>query len=173
MKSIFIKTSASLFAFLIGLAAFQYSDVLPENEFRAENLEIIEPTAEQLSSCQLMDEPHRFDGKLVSFQATAYITYDINYDEKIILYPNEWSCRAGKFTYVYMELDSYNGNYSNLKSLLEGEDLKSLDGKEVDVQVIGTAQPTYEDDGSLYYSFSPEDIKIISSFRKFESKGGA
>ena len=172
MKLTLIKITTVIFTFLIGIITFQSWNVLSVNEFNVENLNVsvVEPISLQTSACQLMDETDNFDGKLLSFQATAYVIYD----ETIILYPKDCYTHTGNMTFVKLELGSYSGANSGLKFLLEGRNRNSWDDfKEVDVKIIGTAKITYDAQGYKYYSISPTSIKLISSFRKFEPKGAA
>ena len=172
MKLTFVKISTTIFTFLIGVIAFQCWNILPTNEFQIQNLNVpaVEPITTQTSVCQLMDETGNFDGQLVSFQATAYVIYD----GTIVLSPNDCYCHTGNMTFVNLELDSYVGTNNGLKTLLEGKNRDSWDDfKEVDVKIIGTAKVTYDAQGYKYYSIFPTDIKLVSSFRKFEPKGAA
>lgn len=172
MKLTFVKILTVILTFLIGVIAFQCWNVLPANEFQIENFSVlaIEPITAQTSACELMDETGNFGGQLIGFQATAYVVYD----GTVILYPNDCYCHTDNIIFVKLELDSYSGANSDLKALLEGKnrDLRD-DFKEVDVKIVGTAKITYDTKGYRYYSIFPTDIKLISSFRKFEPKGAA
>ena len=171
MKSALIKLLIALFTFLIGIGAFFFwSDLLlsePQGEIT--NLSMPEPKPTQISACQLLDEPENFDGKLVSFEAVVYVIYD----GTVVLYPN-CNRQTDNFIFAKLELGSYTGTFSNLKTLLEGRNRTSRDDfKEVDIRVVGTAKITYDSKGYKWYSVSPSNIEVISTFRKFEPKGAA
>ncbi len=165
MKLTFVKISIAIFTSLIGVIAFQCWNILPENEFQIESLDVpaIEPIITQTSACELMDETGNFGRQLISFQATAYVVYD----GKIILYPNDCYCHTDNITFVKLELDSYSGANNDLKTLLEDKNRDSRDDfKEVDVRIIGTAKITYDAKGYKILFDFPFRHKNNFSFQK-------
>ena len=173
MKTKSINLITALLTFLIGIGAFLFWNVLMTNDFQSKikGESIPEQTAIQTSVCHIEEAPNNFDGKSVIFDATAYVVYD----GTIILYPvNCNSVYIGNLNFSKLELKSYTGMHSNLTTFLEGGRLNSGENfKEVDIKVTGTMKITYDGEGDKWYSVTPTNIEIISSFREFEPKGAA
>jgi hypothetical protein len=172
MKIHFVKSLTALLTFLIGIGVF-----LGYWNFRLENVPQAEvaapmfaPVPVQTTFCEIADNQN-LNGKLVIFEATAYVIYD----GTIILHPDNCNFRGETdLFFAELELDAYFGKLNNLKTLLEGKNKESRDDfKEVDVKVTGTAKIITKANGYKIYSITPIEIEIISPFRKFTPKGAA
>ena len=170
MKTIFFKILITFFTFLIGIGASLCWNSLSANRpSELSNLLTSVPMPTQTSTCRLVDEPNWFDGKLVSFEAIVYVIRD----GTVILLPKD-CFKPDPFVFIRLELNSYTGTNSNLKTFLKSRNRTSEgDLKEVDVKIIGTAKIIYDVEGYKWFSITPTNINIISAFRKFEPKGAA
>ena len=167
MKIRFVQIFAAFLTFSIGIGIFLFWNVFSTNQTQIEiPNEIIDESKPVLSVCQLIDSPTEFDGKVISFEATAHV-----HNQKIILLPKD--CSSSNYFSLSLppKIDFVHSRerYNNLNILLEGE-------KEVDLRITGIAKTGFDEDFSariFIYYVVPSEIQLISPIRRFKPRGAA
>ena len=162
-----VKIFVAFLTFLTGIGIFLFWNVFLTNQPQIETPnEVINESKPILSVCQLIDSPTEFDGKQISFEATAHV-----YNQKIILLPKD--CSSSNYFSLSLSpklnLVHFKGKYNNLNTLLEDE-------KEVDLRITGFAKTGFDEDFSVrifIYYIVPSDIQLISPIRRFKPRGAA
>ncbi|HEY0427349.1 MAG TPA: hypothetical protein VGC76_06045 [Pyrinomonadaceae bacterium] len=171
MKALILKIIAFFLTFFIGFIVstswvfgkLPQIEIVPEFDF----------APIETSVCAISDYSSDFNGKLISFKATAYAV-----DSELILFPINCVMSGDNYLSPTLEYRNYFGTHNNLISLLQTERPPSAkpdytNFKEVDIRVIGIVKEFYDERGRKLYSVIPKKIQIISSFRQFEPKGAA
>jgi hypothetical protein len=161
-----LKPSIAVLTFLVGLTAFfllSWPDPGPVS------LPVAEPI--RISVCDLEEPSGRFVNQRVEVTATVY---EISDPRRLVLYPAEYVCKyapVDNSVFTELDLEDYAGPDSNLMNLFETE----RRGFEIDLKITGTIRklPLSDRNHLFFYSLEPDNIEIISPWRKFEPKGAA
>lgn len=119
-----------------------------------------------VSLCELDSFPDKYDGKWVITEATVFAN---GYGENV-LSPIEWQetgCETlNDIHFTFLELKDFRKLQADLKNSKPYH-------KEVNVRVSGTVKKIYDKDIGKTYLIIPDNIEIISPFRKFTAKAAA
>jgi len=153
-------------AFCASLWVFPLPDV-PAVESRSEG---IKPGAISVNVFEMSEKSGKFVGKSVIVDATIYATGDYvrvspNLPCHDICDPEGFD----PFVLIDLDLTNYFGPNQSLKYLLRERKPFS----EIDVRIRGTVKRIFDPDHLFLYSIEPENIEVISQWRKFEPKGSA
>jgi hypothetical protein len=142
-----------------------YSSVIP--------IAVIAPSGEfplTVSACDLDEPSGKLLGKLILIDAIVWhVAWNKEGSEDFVLVEPLPSACSGFDPSVTTELDlrNYSGPNKNLESRL------GRFKREVDIQIVGKVKMSEKGYPEVLYRIVPENIKIISTWRRFTPKGAA
>jgi hypothetical protein len=123
--------------------------------------------------CDFAEPTGRFVNQRVEVEATVTMNFHMDRlsPPHYVLHPIKYCRPSDSFIFADLDLENYRGRNSDLSRLFQRE----LLGYEIDLKITGTLilLPPSNQNYLFYYRVVPDDIEIISQWRKFEPKGAA
>ncbi len=174
MIKFLLKLFVAICTFFIGICSSHisqfYLNSLPELRLFDEKAIYSQTTPIKTNLCRILDYPEIYDGKLVVFEANAFVLNDevfLDYYVRCLLKEETISDHLkNNIFYQKLELQEYNGNNRNLNIFLEMFETKGL-RTEVDVKIIGVPRRFINKNGNFEFYIVPINIELVSAFYEF------
>ena len=166
-----VKITFALATLMIGISSvyvFRYYDdaAIPS----AETILVEDPVL-RVNACELSESGGRFIDTRISVDATIWHVSWSNKQQSadFVMVEQIEPCHGPYDPFINTELDlqNYIGPNQNLKDVL------GPFKREVDVRIVGTLKRSEKQDHLVFYRIVPEEIQLISPWRKFTTKAAS